>query len=441
MLDPHMRSDDSLDQETEEQLMLLTMQIRRQLRALRVWRKGQNSDALLDMHNARAPEHYGRSGLIPIQGRGTKITFFDGTEMDDGIGMYAVQKTGYRDLELIGALAAQLFEFAGGPNVLIPERLPILEETLCDLTKQDKVLFKNSGAEGVSLAVKACRKHAMEVRGIKEHLLNSVAEYGNFHGRIIESIMYSDQEKVRSGFGPFPPGVRLADFGDIRSFADKIDRNTAMVLIEPIQGEGGVRVHPPGFLQALRELCTERGVPFIFDEVQTGNGRTGFYTAAEAFGVHPDGIVLSKGLATLVPMSAFAARADIIDVFKEGTEGSTFGGYPGAIACALMGVEQLTRHDGALMKNAREMGRLLREKLEAHKVVVRGEGLLLGFVMPDGISATVACAALRTQGIFTCPARDKVVRYTPALNINEEYVERVVPRIATGLRECGALES
>jgi len=291
----------------------------------------------------------------------------------------------------------------------------------------------NTGAEAVETAIKAARKWAYTVKGVARDKAEIITCNGNFHGRTIAIIAMSDEPQYQEGFGPFPPGFRRVDYGDIDALKAAINGNTAAFLVEPIQGEGGIIVPPKGYLKAAEQLCREHNVLLIADEIQTGLGRTGKLLACEHDDVHPDGLILGKALGGgILPVSMFLARRDVMEVFKPGDHGSTFGGNPLAASVGLEALNILIE-DG-LAENSAEMGEyLLAELATIDSPLIkdlRGRGLFVGIeIEPSLATARDVCEALMDRGLLSKETHDTVVRLAPPLVITKTEIDWAVTQI------------
>lgn len=303
----------------------------------------------------------------------------------------------------------------------------------CELTGQQKALPMNTGAEAVETAIKAARKWAYQVKGVPAGRAEIIACSGNFHGRTIAIVAMSDEPQYQDGFGPFPDGFRLVDYGDVAALEKAITPDTAAFLIEPIQGEGGIIIPPDGYLKACMELCRKHNVLLIADEIQTGLGRTGKFLACEHEGVVPDGLLLGKALGGgLMPVSMFLCRADVMDVFTPGDHGSTFGGNPLAATIGLEALNILV--DDKLSEASAEKGEYLLQCLEALKSPlisgVRGRGLFVGIdIDPARASARRVCEELMRRGLLSKETHETVVRLAPPLIITRAQIDWAVQQI------------
>jgi ornithine--oxo-acid transaminase len=309
------------------------------------------------------------------------------------------------------------------------------------MTGQEMALPMNTGAEAVETALKAARKWGYTVKGIPHDQAEVIVCEGNFHGRTIGIVGFSSEGQYRYGFGPFAPGFKSVPFADVEALAAAITPNTAAVMLEPIQGEGGIIVPPPGYLHQVAELCRDHNVLLICDEIQTGLGRTGKLLASDHDHVKPDGLILGKALGGgMLPVSMFLARREVMEVFQPGDHGSTFGGNPLSSAVALEGLKVL--EEEGLIAAAAELGDHFMARLQAidHPSIleVRGRGLLIGMEFdPDQISARAICESLMARGILSKETHETVVRFAPPLVISKAEIDQVVDNLAEVLVELG----
>jgi acetylornithine/N-succinyldiaminopimelate aminotransferase len=382
---------------------------------------------------------YARAKLAFERGEGVWLYTADGERYLDFGGGIAVSSVGHSHPHLVKALTDQAQKLWHTSNVYqIPEG-ERLAKRLTDLTFADVVFFTNSGAEALEGSIKTARKYH-SANGHPERY-RIVTFEGAFHGRTLATIAAGGQKKYLDGFGPVSPGFDQVPFGDHEALKAAISPETAAILIEPVQGEGGIRPVPTQCLRGLRELCDEHGLLLIFDEVQSGVGRTGKLFAHEWAGVTPDIMAVAKGIGGGFPMGAFLATAEAAKGMTAGTHGSTYGGNPLAMAVGNAVVDLVA--DPALLAHVESMGLLLRQRLaeikDRHPAVIaeiRGKGLLLGIrtITPN----TELVEALRAEKLLTIGAGDNVVRLLPPLVVNEAEVGEAVARID---RACAAIEA
>ena len=284
--------------------------------------------------------------VVLTRGEGVFVWDDEGNKYLDMMSAYSAVSHGHVNPRLVKVAQEQVARLNIVSRAYHTDNLGPFLQRACELTGMDVALPMNTGAEGVETALKAARKWAYEVKGVAPDKAEIIACTGNFHGRTIAVIAMSDEAQYRRGFGPFPPGFILAEYGNLQSLEEKITPNTAAFLVEPIQGEAGIVLPPAGYLKACEQLCRKHNVLLIADEIQTGLGRTGKLLACEHEGVKPDGLILGKALGGgILPVSLFLARREVMSVFTPGDHGSTFGGNPLAAAVGLEALNILVEDD------------------------------------------------------------------------------------------------
>ncbi len=358
----------------------------------------------------------------------------DGKRYLDCLSAYSALNQGHRHPAIIQAMIDQAAKVTLTSRAFHNAEMgPFLKE-LCELTGMDMALPMNTGAEAVETAIKTARKWGYQNKGLAKGEAEIIVCDGNFHGRTTTIVGFSSEESYKEGFGPFTPGFKLIPYGDIEALRRTITSNTVGFMVEPIQGEGGVLVPPDGYLKAARDLCTEKRVLFIADEVQTGFGRTGRLFCCDHENVKPDMYILGKALGGGVyPVSAVTASKEILGVFRPGDHGSTFGGNPMGAAIARAAMKVLL--DEGLVENSHEMGEYFRAQLReiGAPVVreVRGKGLMTGLELNE--PARSYCEALRDAGILAKETHENVIRFAPPLTIKKEDIDWMMPKIAAVL--------
>jgi acetylornithine/N-succinyldiaminopimelate aminotransferase len=358
-----------------------------------------------------------------VRGEGTRVWDSDGKEYLDFTGGIAVTALGHCHPKVVGTLREQAATLVHVSNLFhIPQQAQ-LAALLCEHSFADRVFFSNSGAEANETAIKLARKWA------KEHGSSDrgdiISMRGGFHGRTLATVTATAQEKYHHGFEPLPGGFKYVAFNDLKALERAIDSRTAAVLVEPIQGEGGINVPDDGYLPGMRKLCDEAGILLVFDEIQTGMGRTGRLWAYEHSGITPDIMTVAKALANGVPIGATLATDDVARVFTPGTHGSTFGGNPLATAVGLTVFGTLI--EDKLAERAGRMGKVLAQGLEAIRAKhpkavkeIRGRGLLAGLdLVPPVADAVAAC---RERGLLVLTAGDNTLRLAPPLIVTDNEV-------------------
>lgn len=391
-------------------------------------------------------EHFGAANYAPLpvvltRGEGVYLWGQDGRRYLDMMSAYSAVSFGHGHPRLVEALVAQARQLAVTSRAFHTDRLGPFLERLCRLTGMDRALPMNTGAEAVETALKAARKWGYTVKGIAEGHAQIIVAANNFAGRTTTIVGFSSEAQYRSGFGPFAPGFVTVPYGDAAALEAAITEDTCAFLVEPVQGEAGIVVPPVGYLKAVREICTRRGILMICDEVQTGLGRTGRVLACDHEGVRPDGLTLGKALGGgLLPVSAFLAREEVMAVFTPGDHGSTFGGNPLAAAVGDTALQVLVEEK--LSERAAEQGAVLLERLHAlrHPAIrdVRGKGLLVGVEIDPGFaSARTVCEGLMQEGVLSKDTHGTVVRFAPPLVIGAREIGDAVAALGRALERLG----
>jgi ornithine--oxo-acid transaminase len=313
------------------------------------------------------------------------------------------------------------------------DQLPLFYKELSEMTGYEMSLPMNSGAEAVETALKLVRKWGYAVKGIKRPNAEIIVADGNFHGRTISIISFSSEPHYKDDFGPYTPGFINVPYGDAKAIEKAITKNTAAVMLEPIQGEGGVLIPPAGYLAEVKKICEKNNVLFVADEIQTGLGRTGKLFACQYENVRPDVTIIGKALSGgFYPVSAVLADKSILGLFTPGEHGSTFGGSPLAAAVGRASLKVIK--DEKLVENSAAMGEYfmseLRKVQSKHVKEVRGKGLLIGVeLFPEAKGARRFCEALKEKGILAKETHDNVIRFAPPLIIDKKMLDWALPII------------
>ncbi len=383
-------------------------------------------------------DHYAAHNYHPLpvvvaQAEGVWVEDADGKRYMDMLAAYSALNFGHRHPELIAAAKEQLDNVTLTSRAFQNDQLGPLCRELAELCGMEMVLPMNTGAEGVETAIKTARKWGYTKKGVPDEKAKIICCKDNFHGRTTTIVSFSTDPVCREGFGPFMPGFEIIDYGDIDALRAAIDENTVGFLVEPIQGEAGIIIPPDGYLRQVRELCSEKNVLFIADEIQSGLGRTGYTFACEHENVQPDIYILGKALGGgIMPISAVISSREILGVFQPGNHGSTFGGNPLACAIARRVIEILKT--GQYQNNARELGQYLAEQLHALKTdkikEIRARGLWVGieFKPAAGVARTY-CEALLQEGLLCKDTHAQTMRLAPPLCITREELDWALERL------------
>jgi len=369
---------------------------------------------------------YARQPISIVRGRGTKVYDLEGREYVDFVGGIAVNLLGHGHPDLVLAVQKQAAQLIHTSNLYYTEPQVRLAQMLVDHSFADQVFFCNSGAEANEAAIKLVRRYSHDKYGAGRFEIITMKQ--SFHGRTMATLTATGQEKVQKGYEPLVPGFSYVTFNHLAELQHALTDKTAAIMLEPIQGEGGVHVVSREYLKAVRELCTQRDILLIFDEVQTGMGRTGTLFAYEQLNVQPDIMTLAKGLGGGVPIGACLATAPVAKAFGPGSHASTFGGNPLACAAALAVFRVLL--DGRVLDQARRMGEYLSKGLseckDRHHLVrdVRGLGLLQG--MEVEMDAKTVVADCLKRGFLVNAVGEHVLRFIPPLIITQPEVDRLL---------------
>jgi acetylornithine aminotransferase len=369
---------------------------------------------------------YTRQPISIVRGRGAKVYDMEGREYLDFVGGIAVNLLGHGHPDLVQAIQHQAAQLIHVSNLYYTEPQVTLAKTLVEHSFADRAFFCNSGAEANEAAIKLARRYAHMRYG--ESRFEIITMKNSFHGRTLATITATGQDKVQKGFEPLMPGFSYAPFNDMAAIEMMAGEHTAGIMLEPVQGEGGVHVANREYLKRLREFCTAHDILLIFDEVQTGMGRTGTLFAYEQLGVAPDIMTLAKGLGGGVPIGACLAKESVATAFSPGAHASTFGGNPLACAAAVAVCRAL--FEGQVLDHAKLMGEYLAKSLAdcktRHHVVrdVRGIGLLQG--MELNIDAKTVVAEALSRGVLINAAGERVLRFVPPLVITAQEIDQLI---------------
>lgn len=388
------------------------------------------TDPIIQQELIYGAHNYKPLPIVLVKGEGVYVWDDAGKRYLDMMSAYSAVSHGHCHPKLVSVLQEQAAKLNIVSRAFYTDKLAPFLKKACELTGYEQALPMNTGAEAVETALKAARKWAYKVKGVPADKAEVIACHGNFHGRTITIVGMSSEPQYKEGFGPFPPGFKIIPYGDINALESAITPNTAAFLVEPIQGEGGIVVPPPGYLKACEGLCKKHNVLLICDEIQTGLGRTGKMLACQHENVHPDGVVLGKALGGgLLPVSLFLTRRDIMDVFTPGDHGSTFGGNALAATVAHAALNLLVEEK--LYERAQRLGEYfiarLRKEIQSPLIKdIRGKGLLLGIEVQANYSAHNICLRLLEHGVLTKDTHGTVIRLAPPLIINEEQIDAAV---------------
>ncbi|WP_375429987.1 ornithine--oxo-acid transaminase [uncultured Friedmanniella sp.] len=397
------------------------------------------AEALLSAEEEHVAHNYHPLDVVVASGSGAVLTDVAGRDYLDFLAAYSATNFGHGHPVLLAAARDQLERVTLTSRAFHHDQLAPFAESLAALVGKEMVLPMNTGAEAVESAVKVARKWGYEVKGVPDGRAEIIVAGGNFHGRTTTVISFSDDPDARDHFGPYTPGFVTVPYGDLAGLESAITEHTVAVLLEPIQGEAGVRIPPPGYLAGVRAVTSRHRVLFIADEIQSGLGRTGRTLACEHEGVVPDVYLLGKALGGgIVPVSAVVADADVLGVLRPGQHGSTFGGNP--MACAVGRAVVGLLATGEYQERATRLGVRMRDRLEGmlgHGVVgFRARGLWAGVdVDPSLGSGRHVCEALAARHVLAKDTHGSTVRLAPPLVITENQLDAGLDQLEAVLGE------
>lgn len=376
--------------------------------------------------------NYSPLPVVLTRGEGVYVWDDNGQRYLDMMGAYSAVSHGHCHPKLVAVLREQAGQLNTVSRAFYTEKLGPFLERITTLIGLPRALPMNSGAEAVETAIKAARKWAYKIKRVPENKAEIIVCAGNFHGRTTTIVGMSTEPQYRDGFGPFPEGFKVVPYGDASALEQAITPNTAAFLIEPIQGEAGIVIPPPGYLKACEALCRKHRVLLICDEIQTGLGRTGKMLASDHESVKPDGVLLGKALGGgMLPVSLFLASNEVMDVFTPGDHGSTFGGNALSAAVGLAAVNLLLEEN--MIENAAKLGEYFLQQLRKIQSPlikeVRGKGLLIGIELQPGVDAHDLVLALLPHGVLTKETHKTVIRLAPPLIINRQQIDSAVEAI------------
>jgi len=387
-------------------------------------------------------EQYGAHNYHPLdvvikEAKGVWVTDVDGKKYMDCLAAYSAVNQGHCHPKIYQTFVEQAKLVTLTSRAFRNDKLPLFYKKLHDLTGYDMSLPMNSGAEAVETAIKTARRWAYDVKGVQENKAEIIVATGNFHGRTTTIVGFSDDPHSFKGFGPYcKEAFPMHQYGNLEDLKSKITKNTAAVLIEPIQGEGGIVIPPDGYLKGVEQICKENNILFICDEIQSGLGRAGKLFAHYYENVRPDIVIIGKALSGgFYPVSAILADKHILSVIKPGEHGSTFGGNPLAAAVAIKALEVIEEEN--LIEKSYQLGNYFLEKLRQiqspHIVTIRGRGLWIGFVLDT--KARPYCEKLKHEGLLAKETHENIIRFAPPLVITKDEIDWAVEKIQKVVKE------
>jgi len=395
--------------------------------------KASPAQALIETENKYGAHNYHPLDVVVERGEGVYLWDVEGKRYMDFLAAYSAVNQGHNHPRIAEALIAQARRLALTSRAFRNDKFPPLLEKLCQLTGFDRALLMNSGAEAVETALKGVRKWGYDVKKIPQGQAEIIVFEGNFHGRTTTIVGFSTDPDSTTGFGPFTPGFKIVKYGDLEAVRAAITPHTCAILVEPIQGEGGVVIPPQGYLKGLRQLADQNRVLLILDEIQSGLGRTGKLFAFEHEGIRPDGVTIGKALSGgFYPVSAFLAKNEVMDVFTPGIHGSTYGGNPLACAIASAAIDVLVEEK--LVEHAAELGQHLAQRLAGLRSPLVKEtrclGLWAGVELHESAGgARKYCYQLKDRGLLCKDTHTHTIRLAPPLVITKEQLDWAVDQI------------
>ena len=387
----------------------------------------RTTEDFIAQEQALGAMNYKPLDVVLARGEGVYVWDVEGRRYLDCLSAYSAVNQGHCHPKILQTLIDQASRLTLTSRAFRNDQLAAFYQEICALTGAHKVLPMNSGAEAVETALKLARKWGYQVKGVAADQAEIIVCANNFHGRTVTIVGFSSDPASRDGFGPFTPGFRTVPFGDAAALEAAIGPNTVAFLAEPIQGEAGVIVPPPGYLKKARALCTQHNVLFILDEIQTGLGRTGKLLAEEHDGVEADLTLLGKALSGgFYPVSAVLSNNEVMSVLHPGEHGSTFGGNP--LACAVARTALRVLVEEGMIENAARVGARLKAALQdirSNQIKdVRGHGLLIGIeLVPEVGGARAVCERLMTRGLLCKETHDHTIRISPPLILTDEQAD------------------
>jgi len=388
----------------------------------------RNISSFIQLEDEIGANNYSPLPVVLVKGKGSRLWDENGKEYLDFMAAYSANNMGHAHPKLVKALTKQAKTLSLVSRAYYNDRLAGALEKLCHLSGMDKALPMNTGAEAVETAIKAARRWGYRVKGVAKDKAEIIVCENNFHGRTTTIVGFSSDPGTSGDYGPFTPGFKVVPFGDDKALEKAITKNTCAFIVEPIQGEAGIVMPPEGYFKKVEALCKKHNVMLIIDEIQAGMGRTGKTFCFQHEGIKPDGITVAKALGGgLMPVSAFVASAELMDVFDAGSHGSTWGGNPLAAAVASAAMDVLV--DEKLVEKSAELGGYLMaglKKINSPLITdIRGRGLWIGLdVNIDLIKAKKVTLALMENGVLTKETHAKTFRIAPPLVVTKKEIDK-----------------
>jgi len=390
-----------------------------------------NSDYFISLEDEYGAHNYHPLDVVITKGEGIWVYDVDGKKYLDCLSAYSALNQGHNHPKIRQAMIDQLGRLTLTSRAFRNDQLPLMYKKLNEMTGYEMTLPMNSGAEAVETAIKVARKWAYVTKKIPRYEAEIIVAEGNFHGRTTTIISFTTTPEYKEDFGPFTPGFKVVEYGNLDAIKAAINKNTAAIMLEPLQGENGIILPPQGYLHAVKQLCEEYNILFIADEIQTGLGRTGALFACQHENVRPDMMIIGKALSGgFYPVSAVLADKSILGLINPGEHGSTFGGNPLGAAVAVAALEVI--EEEGLIENSREMGNYITDYLEEipkkNIKEIRGKGLLIGVELKHELGGARRFAeVLRDRGILVKETHVHILRLAPPLIINKKALDWMLP--------------
>ncbi|MDT3994122.1 ornithine--oxo-acid transaminase [Mammaliicoccus fleurettii] len=390
----------------------------------------------IELTEKYSPNNYSPLNIVLTEGQGAHVKDSDGNTYIDCVSGFSVLNQGHSHPKIIQAFLDQSQKITMTSRALYSDNLGVWEEKICKLANKNKVLPMNTGTEAVETAIKVATKWGQDVKGINADDAEIIAMEGNFHGRTIGSLSLSSNESYKKGFGVLAGNIKYSEFGNVEQIESLITPQTTAIILEPIQGEGGVNIPPKNFIKDVKALCEQHNILFIADEIQVGLGRTGKMFAMEWEEVEPDMYLLGKALGGgLYPISAVVANDDVMQVLTPGTHGSTFGGNPLACAVSIASLDVLI--DESLPERSEQLGKKLLSGLQNidSSIIkeVRGRGLFIGIELNENTQSIVS--SINEQGVLCKETQGNIIRLAPPLVIEEDDINTIISVITQTIEE------
>ncbi len=389
-----------------------------------------NSKELIRINDEYGAHNYHPLPIVISKAERVWVWDVEGKKYMDMLSSYSALNQGHRHPYIVDVAKKQLDKVTLTSRAFHNDKLPLFLKKVCEFSGFEMALPMNTGAEAVETAIKAVRKWGYKVKGVEDNKAEIIVAANNFHGRTVTIISFSTEEQYRDGFGPFTPGFKIVEYGDAEAVEKAITKNTVAIMVEPIQGEGGIIIPKEGYLKKLRELSDKNNVLLVLDEIQTGLARTGKNFAFEWEGIRPDMVILGKALGGgIMPVSAVLSSKEVLGVFNPGDHGSTFGGNPLGAAVGIAALEVIENEK--LADRANELGNYFMEELRKinnpHIKEVRGRGLLIGLELDE--PARKYAEKLMEDGLLCKETHEMVIRFAPPLIITKEEIDWALAKI------------